>query len=423
MGLLPDFLLYFRRNLSVLKKISFLFAFIAYHACFAQMNNRQTHTYYLQIDSLGHTLDTTGSVDYVFKNKLLSNLQSLTMVNGKVAIRILDTSFYAGGKISERHNWFYGYTTNLVDISRIVYSIGSHDSSFTTYLDSGVWVESGKSSYYFDQYRHDTALIVQSVRNRVEKPFFSYLYHYVYNSAHKPLSITTIYYNHDILSSTSKDSFVYDSKGYLTSSYTCSNVTKGFYDTRVTYTINSSGHTSHWLREQRAGGSAAFVPVSEFDSVFNANGLLEKIVANIWDTASRVWETGSVNKYKYNTLRDLVRMEAHYYQQGKWTQATAAIYTYDTTLSSLIDINKKAEGLTLFPNPANTILNIRAEDVAGQMRMVIRDINGRNVWDKTYTPASEVFQTTIPLYFLPKGLYTVQMISSEGTRTEKFIRQ
>lgn len=81
----------------------------------------------------------------------------------------------------------------------------------------------------------------------------------------------------------------------------------------------------------------------------------------------------------------------------------------DTSITEAI-----AHGIKLFPNPANSLLNVSAEAIIDEIRIL--DLAGRVLFSDT--PGT--METKIPVHEFQAGFYLVQIISSDNTSTLKF---
>jgi hypothetical protein len=94
---------------------------------------------------------------------------------------------------------------------------------------------------------------------------------------------------------------------------------------------------------------------------------------------------------------------------------------YGTSVETIED---KKNAFMIYPNPANTLLNLRSDienkDIKG---IEIFDSNGKLVYqskpDKTYG----IFATTIDIRSLSSGIYVVKIIKNNGVMVEKLIKE
>ena len=75
----------------------------------------------------------------------------------------------------------------------------------------------------------------------------------------------------------------------------------------------------------------------------------------------------------------------------------------------------------IFPNPVSSgELNIQFNNILGQTEIVIYDLRGRRVYQEKQN--IEYLSQQIQLFLdLPKGSYTIQIISRDGIKVKKLI--
>ncbi len=81
--------------------------------------------------------------------------------------------------------------------------------------------------------------------------------------------------------------------------------------------------------------------------------------------------------------------------------------------------------VTVFPSPANSLINVRFEAVsAGAVRVVILDVMGRVAGEQTLSTHSGSNQTVLSVKDLPAGLYTLWVDGREGRfEGARFVKQ
>ncbi len=83
--------------------------------------------------------------------------------------------------------------------------------------------------------------------------------------------------------------------------------------------------------------------------------------------------------------------------------------------------NDKDGTIKVFPNPANRIVNLVLEGLLGKYEIRIASENGAIVFSKEGYSAASKFMTTLDLWNLLPGLYTVIVISDGQVKTDKLI--
>jgi hypothetical protein len=72
---------------------------------------------------------------------------------------------------------------------------------------------------------------------------------------------------------------------------------------------------------------------------------------------------------------------------------------------------------TIYPNPANSFINLNVENVIGNGSIVITDLYGKQIKKQALSMGTNI----IDIAKLPKGLYFVSTITSIGKNTKKLI--
>jgi len=83
------------------------------------------------------------------------------------------------------------------------------------------------------------------------------------------------------------------------------------------------------------------------------------------------------------------------------------------------DVNGEVLNVTLFPNPANNLLQVKAEDLKVS-RVIVTDISGRVVAKKAVNAEKEI---RLDIAALPAGMYFLKLDTDKGTASSKFIKQ
>jgi len=86
---------------------------------------------------------------------------------------------------------------------------------------------------------------------------------------------------------------------------------------------------------------------------------------------------------------------------------------YSTSPNSITDIQKSASAISLFPNPANSILSVRADEIVLEIKMF--NTLGQVVYQKTVGNK----QHEINVSNFNPGVYLVQMLTPKGLITQK----
>ncbi len=100
----------------------------------------------------------------------------------------------------------------------------------------------------------------------------------------------------------------------------------------------------------------------------------------------------------------------------------AIVVTEGSVSTALTD--GPSESLSLFPNPAGELLNIRFHGASGEaVECTIHDMSGRQMLTKSLptSPGSTTHQ--LDLTALPRGLYFLKIETDAGTNVKKFIKE
>ena len=83
------------------------------------------------------------------------------------------------------------------------------------------------------------------------------------------------------------------------------------------------------------------------------------------------------------------------------------------SISSIVDINN----FTMYPNPANSVVNIKLDKLIGEGSIVITDMYGKQVKKQ----ALSIGSNTIDIFGLSKGMYMVSIITTDAKATKKLV--
>jgi len=72
---------------------------------------------------------------------------------------------------------------------------------------------------------------------------------------------------------------------------------------------------------------------------------------------------------------------------------------------------------TMYPNPAKSFINLKAETLFGAGSVIVTDLYGKTVKSQPLSMGIN----TIDIANLSKGFYLVSMITSEGKTTKKLV--
>ncbi len=143
-------------------------------------------------------------------------------------------------------------------------------------------------------------------------------------------------------------------------------------------------------------------------SIFNVMGQGIKWYASEYDAVNHI------NSIASSTL--IVNNTTYYATQtvdGCESKTALAINAYNETLN-VSDVNKNSQ-ITLYPNPVKDVLNLTSDNKID--KVVISDYSGRKLLEKSLNGSK-----TVDVQLLVKGTYLIQIFTTKGTETVKFIK-
>ncbi len=126
-----------------------------------------------------------------------------------------------------------------------------------------------------------------------------------------------------------------------------------------------------------------------------------------------------VDNADLSSVQGSVYIAFKYFTEGKaptrWTIDSFKIYASETTAVNA----ENKEVVTIYPNPLNApkVLQISMPGNAYNTQIYISDLSGKQIFEKTFNTT----KTSIDLYFIPKGIYFVNVQSKVGTHFLKLI--
>src|SRR5690606_25755494 len=95
-------------------------------------------------------------------------------------------------------------------------------------------------------------------------------------------------------------------------------------------------------------------------------------------------------------------------------------YEYSKIVSVAFEGKVAQVVINAYPNPTASVLNVNVNGVAGKISLEITDVTGRTVKNLQINAGEN---TAVNVESLPKGLYQIRVISSNGTTVSKFMKQ
>lgn len=175
---------------------------------------------------------------------------------------------------------------------------------------------------------------------------------------------------------------------------------------------NYPGNTCGTWTELSAGnlaGDRRYI-VSSGPFNFAAQSMIEMEYANVWSVDSSATSNphvASVNKL----ITDVQKIRTFY--SSSQLDCLAKINVG-------IKENEFGGGLSIYPNPANSVLNIRSENYLGSSTILITDILGKTIIE---TSKADLYNTSINIEQLNSGVYFLNIRSEKGLMVKKFVKQ
>lgn len=141
---------------------------------------------------------------------------------------------------------------------------------------------------------------------------------------------------------------------------------------------------------------------------FPAGSMTEIEYAYVWSVDSSA--TSNIHIASANKLISDTRKIRSFYKSGGPNCVGKAIG---------IKENELKDDLLIYPNPANSVLNIRSENSLGKSTILVTDILGRIIIE---TKNNGLYQTSINIEQLSNGVYLLQLKSEKGIIVKKFVK-
>ncbi|MBK7668997.1 MAG: T9SS type A sorting domain-containing protein [Sphingobacteriaceae bacterium] len=141
-----------------------------------------------------------------------------------------------------------------------------------------------------------------------------------------------------------------------------------------------------------------------------AKGNVEVEYAQVWSVDS--FATSNRNFASANKLiNDAQKIRTFY--SGTKTNCLSSINIgiYENALT---------DQLLIYPNPANSVLNIKSENGLGKSVILITDVLGKTIIE---TKNEDLYQTSINIEQLSSGVYLLQLKSEKGIIVKKFVKE
>jgi len=194
----------------------------------------------------------------------------------------------------------------------------------------------------------------------------------------------------------------------------------GVYD--VILTIENEYGTDEFEMEIEISFYILNMPVAQFeitnnDPTISFTNTSEKADNYLWDFADGETSIEENPVHKYLEDGDY---EVSLIAYNEYSSDTAKLLIVISTAG--IETIEGVDGLSLFPNPATSVINIGFESTRSQkIEFSIIDLYGRNVWSKEVTISTGNYIESIYLDNYSKGVYYICIKSDKGKLTKKLI--
>lgn len=286
--------------------------------------------------------------------------------------------------------------------------------SFNQYWDGTSWVNNSKNIYLYDT-NNKLTLYLSFTWNSTNWDS-SYKQEYYYS----PTADSTISYSWNSMTNAWYPSFkfatLYDSVGQTVAYvYYSWDGTAWYISSINNYTYDSQGNIIQYLTKVWDGSQLVNNFKADYYYTGNKN---DSIIYYYWENASSSWIPNFKYLYTYGSSDELVIESSYYYSLGNWIEVEKYQYFYHLVDITGIPALLKDETFTLFPNPANDVLNISFSEQIPVTRMVIRDAQGKIIYDQNYS------SRVINIKKLPSGLYYLSIVTDDQKVISKpFIKQ
>jgi hypothetical protein len=124
-----------------------------------------------------------------------------------------------------------------------------------------------------------------------------------------------------------------------------------------------------------------------------------------------------VGTYNYLAGFSIIEQGASGIASKSGTQAiTQSVIAADTKVNA--NIATLAPEAAVYPNPFNDVFKVQIKDMAaGTYSLVLSDITGKTILTKTVVKSSGPVTENVQTNNIPAGVYILQIINSNGTKT------
>jgi len=125
---------------------------------------------------------------------------------------------------------------------------------------------------------------------------------------------------------------------------------------RFTYTYSSGENTTTVVEQWLSGAWTSFQKVS---NTYDASGFMTKGLSQLWDSGTSTWKNSTQANYTNNTDGTPYQIINQSWDgTSAWINSDRMTFTYSQT-TGVSELITKAD-FTIYPNPANDIINVKA---------------------------------------------------------------
>ncbi|MGN6566730.1 MAG: T9SS type A sorting domain-containing protein, partial [Flavipsychrobacter sp.] len=86
------------------------------------------------------------------------------------------------------------------------------------------------------------------------------------------------------------------------------------------------------------------------------------------------------------------------------------------------EVNKVQSSIAMYPNPANELLTVTIDNIAGNATISITDISGKTLQQRNFTAKNNSIIASFDVKNYPAGVYLVNVQSGDGIKTMKLTK-
>jgi hypothetical protein len=305
-----------------------------------------------------------------------------------------DYAYNASGQIQHQYYWQYGIPVSPAGYkthSEFVYTADAEgrDVTQTNYI----WVESQKlmkeELRFVKEYDLADNLISSMIKGRSAETSVVYHGQWItnsYDSRNNRVQSYDYFWNGGTLSFTpgSRQDFTYDEKDNQTSQ------TTAYYSEEDRVWVPSYQMNYSFNNE---------IPTTDILSPYR-DSIREGNIMNEFYEQFRRSMPDSVSYYSWNT------------ESGKKVRSGAAVFHYSTfTSAKPVEAHPKELSVLVFPNPAQSFIQVVQTDQTGLLRYQLHDQQGRQVSSGLLGSSGRIdFQS------YPRGIYLLTVVDQKGSR-------